>query len=95
MITVYETVFAILTISLFSITFDAGWVRQVETNAFARALTYTTGMMVPAIAYVIRLSSGNTPPGRSMNASKDELAVAISSRPFSTTPFGVSALLGR
>jgi hypothetical protein len=92
MVTVYETFFAILITSLFSITFDAGWVRQVDTNAFARTLTYTTGMMGPAIAYVMRLASGNTPPGRSMNVSKDEFAAAISNRPFSTAPFGVSAL---
>jgi hypothetical protein len=80
-------------ISLFSITFDAGWVRQVATKAFARSLTDIIGRMGAAIVYAMRLSIVKTPPGRNMNTSEAGLAAAISNRPFSTAPFEISALL--
>ena len=83
-----------LAISLFSIILDAGWVRQVATNALAKALTNTTGTRATlARACPTRLSSGNTPPGRSMDVSKDGVAEATSSRLFSTAPCRVSICL--
>jgi NAD(P)-dependent dehydrogenase (short-subunit alcohol dehydrogenase family) len=49
-----------LIISLFSITFDVGWVRHVATNAFARSLPYTTGIIDAAMAYFTPLLAGNS-----------------------------------
>jgi hypothetical protein len=87
--------FPIFVISAFSITFDFGWVRHVDTKAFARSLTSTIGMMALAIACVMRRVSGKTAPGRSTNTSNEaEFAAAMSNKPFSTAPFRCLALLG-
>jgi hypothetical protein len=83
----------IFTISLFSITFDFGWVRHVDTKAFARSLTSTIGMTAFAMACVMRRVSGKTPPGRSTNTSNEAEFAANSNKPFSTAPFRCLALL--